>query len=183
MYDPRKKRVKKMLQVLFAVIVIITLYIGMDATLQRFSMDKLLYEGRPTYWANTLRTFAEYPLFGTGLGTFGALYPAMANGDGPMALVHAHNDYLEYLSELGLIGFLLFLGGILFLAVLSFSVWRTRKHPEIKGLALGGIISLIAIFVHSLTDFNLHIPANMVLFSVILPLTVIMAFYKRGASS
>lgn len=178
----RKKRIRRFLQVIFLVIVLISLYIGIDATLARFSLDKVLQEGRPTYWANTLRTFAAYPIFGTGLGTFGALYPPMEGGEGPVALVHAHNDYLEYLSELGALGFSLLLGGILFMVVVSFLIWRKRRHPEVKGLALGGIVALINILIHSLTDFNLHIPANMVLFAVLLPLTMVIAFYKRGAT-
>ena len=182
-YAFRKKWVKNFLRAAFFLIVFISLYVGIDATLERFSLDKLLHEGRPTFWGNTMRTFSDYPLFGTGLGTFGALYPNLEGGEeGPSALVHAHNDYLEYLSELGLIGFGLLLGGILFMGVVSFLVWRVRRHPEVKGLALGGIVSLIGILIHSVTDFNLHIPANMVLFAVVLPLTMVTAFYKRGAT-
>jgi O-antigen ligase len=168
--------------VAFLLILFISLYIGIDATLERFSLDKLLHDGRPSYWANTLRTFSDFPLFGTGLGTFGALSPNLEDESGPVSLVHAHNDYLEYLSELGLVGFSLLLGGILFVGVISFLIWRTRRHPEVKGLALGGVVSLICILIHSITDFNLHIPANMVLFSVVLPLTLVLAFYKRGAT-
>jgi O-antigen ligase len=180
-YSVRKKWIKNFLRVSFLLIVFISLYFGVDSTLERFSMDRLLHEGRPTYWANTMRTFSEYPLFGTGLGTFGALYPTIEGNAGPVSLLHAHNDYLEYLSELGIIGFSLLIGGILFIAAVSFIIWRTRRHPEVKGLALGGIISLICILTHSITDFNLHIPANMVLFSVVTPLTMVLAFYKRGA--
>ncbi len=176
----KRKRIRTFLQAAFIIIILISLYIGLDATLERFSLDRILSEGRPAYWLNTTRTFAKYPLFGTGLGTFGALYPNLEGEAGPIALVHAHNDYLEYLSELGLVGFSLLLGGILFMGVVSFVVWRTRRHPEVKGLALGGIVSLIAILIHSITDFNLHIPANMVLFTVVLSLTLALAFYKRG---
>ena len=175
----KKKGIRDFLKVTFVVILLISLYIGIDGVLQRFSLDRLLHEGRPIHWANTVRTFLDYPLFGTGLGTFGALYPPLEGVEGPIALVHAHNDYLEFLSELGIVGFSLLFGGILYMIVISFLVWRTRKYPEIKGLALGGIISLTGILIHSLTDFNLHIPANMVLFSVLLPLTMVIAFYKR----
>jgi O-antigen ligase len=177
----RRKRVRNFLQVAFIVIIFISLYVGIGRTLERFSLDRLLSQGRPTYWLNTMRTFSDYPIFGTGLGTFGPLYPNMEDEAGPVALVHAHNDYLEYLSELGLVGFSLLLGGILFIGVVSFLVWRVRRHPEVKGLALGGIVSLLAILIHSVTDFNLHIPANMVLFSAVLTMTMAIAFYKRGA--
>jgi O-antigen ligase len=176
----RKKWIRNFLSMAFLAIVFISLYVGVNSTLDRFSLDKLLNERRPTYWANTLRTFSDYPLLGTGLGTFGALAPNLEGESGPLAIVHAHNDYLEYLSELGIIGFLFLVAGITFMVVVSFLVWRTRSHPEIKGLALGGFVSIAGIMIHSVTDFNLHIPANMLLFSVVLPLTMVTAFYRRG---
>jgi O-antigen ligase len=179
-YPLHKKWIKNCLKMAFLIIISISFYFGINATLERFSLDNLLHEERPTYWAHSLKILSDYPLMGTGLGTFGALAPNLERGSSLHAIVHAHNDYLEYLSELGSIGFLLFFGGILFMVVISFMTWRKRRHPEVKGLALGGIVSLICMLTHSITDFNLHIPANMVLFSVVLPLTLVTAFYKRG---
>jgi O-antigen ligase len=178
----RKKRIRTLFLMVFIIILVIALYIGLDSVLHRFSLDKLLQEKRPVYWADALRMFADYPLFGTGLGTFGALAPPLEGEEGPLAIVHAHNDYLEYLSELGLIGSLLLGGGVLLCLAISFRAWRTRKNPQVKGLALGGIVSIAAILVHSLTDFNLHIPANMLLFAVILSLTMVTAFYQKTAA-
>jgi O-antigen ligase len=182
-YKSKKRWVKRFLQGSFLFIMSISLYIGIDQTLQRFSLDRLLEEGRPTYWANTLRTFAGFPLTGTGLGTFGAIYPTIDGESGPVSVEHAHNDYLEYLSELGLTGFGLAFGGILAMAVLSFLVWRNRRNSEVKGLGLGGIVAIVGILIHSLTDFNLQIPANLLLFSVVLPLTMVIVFYGRTSAS
>jgi len=179
---PRQaKWAKTSLKMAFLIILPISFYFGIDATLERFSLDNISHEERPFYWAHSINLFSEFPLMGTGLGTFGALAPTLERESMPRAIVHAHNDYLEYLSELGIVGFLLLFGGIFFAAVISFVTWSKRNHPEVKGLALGGIISLICILLHSLTDFNLQIPANTVLFSVLLPLTLITAFYKKGA--
>ena len=180
-YPLRKKWIKNSLRITFLIILLLSFYFGISATIERFSLDSLLYEERPAYWAHSLKTLSDYPLMGTGLGTFGALTPILERESVPRAIVHTHNDYLEYLSELGSIGFLLLFGGILFMVIISFFTWRKRRHPEVKGLTLGGIISLVCILTHSITDFNLHIPANMVLFSVVLPLTLATAFYKRGA--
>jgi len=55
-----------------------------------------------------------------------------------------------------------------------------RRDPEVKGLALGGIVAIVAILIHSIADFNLHIPANMVLFSVVISVTFVTAFYKKS---
>jgi O-antigen ligase len=178
----RKKWIRTFLSVALIGIISVSLYVGVNATLERFSLDRLLHEGRPAYWANALRTFSSYPLLGTGLGTYGAMAPNLDSESGPVAIVHAHNDHLEYLSELGIIGFSLLLGGILFGLIVSFAVWGMRRNPEVKGLALGGIISIVCIMVHGLTDFNLHIPANMVLFSVALPLTLVTTFYRMKAT-
>jgi hypothetical protein len=47
-------------------------------------------------------------------------------------------------------------------------------------LALGGLVSLAAIGLHAATDFNLHVPANMVLFAVVLCATLVMAHYRKS---
>jgi len=162
------------------IVLAMALYIGIGSTIQRFALDNLLHEDRPLYWANVMGIVKDFPVFGTGLGTFASTYPAYEKRGGPeMFLAHAHNDYLEYLSELGVVGTALLLGGVLFLAIRAFLVWRERRNPELKGLALGGIVSLAGMGVHTFTDFNLHIPANLLLFTVVLSLTFVAAYHKK----
>jgi len=179
---PQKKWTRNLLTAIFLIIIFISLQIGISASLERFALDKLLREGRPSYWANTLDIFAKSPLFGIGLGTFPSVYPDEEVGGEPIRLYHAHNDHLEYLAELGLAGFFFLLGGILCVVVISFIAWRSRNYSESIGLALGGIVAVISILIHSITDFNLHIPANMLLFSVVLSMTLVIAFYRKGES-
>ena len=177
----QQKGIKNFLKVSFLIIILVSLYVGIDATIERFALDKLrVDEGRPVYWSNVTSIIGDYPLFGTGLGTFGSVYSAYDEGVKDLRLSHAHNDYLEYLSELGILGLIMLFGGIAFMVVSSFLIWRVRRHPEVKGLALGGIVAIAAILIHSIADFNLHIPANMVLFSVVLSMTVVTAFYRRS---
>jgi O-antigen ligase len=163
------------------VVLAMALYIGIGSTIQRFALDNLLHEDRPLYWSNVLGVVRDFPVFGTGLGTFAAAYPAYEKKGGPeMLLTHAHNDYLEYLSELGVVGTVLLFGGVLVLAVRAFLAWRERRNPELKGLALGGIVALAGMGIHTLTDFNLHIPANLVLFTFVLSLTFVTAYHKKS---
>lgn len=176
--EEEKKGIKTFLKVVFLVIVVISLYIGIGATLERFSLDKILQEQRPRVWGNTLEIIGDFPIFGSGLGTFESVYTAYEESGKFVKWSHAHNDYLQYAAEVGVVGLALLLGGILFMLVNSFRIWRERRHPQVKGLALGGIVGLVGILIHSITDFNLHIPANMVLFTVILSLTMVMAFYR-----
>ena len=174
----RQRWTKRFLQLMFLGITFISLYVGVGAAIERFALDKVLHEGRPHVWANTLGIARDFPLFGSGLGTFDAVYPAYEIRNLDRHYSHAHNDYLEYLAEVGFIGMLLLMGGILFLLYTTFRVWRERRNPEVKGLVMGGIVAVICMLIHSISDFNLHIPANMLLFTAVLTLVYNTAFYK-----
>jgi len=176
----RQKWIKTFLVAVFLVITFISLYVGIDATIERFEMENLLKEARPTIWGNTVRMISDFPLFGTGFGTYPSVYAAYEEKMLPFRAHYSHNDYLEYLSDGGAVGIALLLGGILFILVKSFLYWRVRRHPQVKGLALGGIIAVVLILIHSISDFNLQIPANMVLFTVVLSMTVGIAYYRRS---
>lgn len=179
-FGKRKKITSRFLRITFAIVTLVALYIGIDDVIKRFSMERFLSEYRSFYWAQTAEIIGDFPLFGSGLGTFSSVYPAYDKSMIPAQFSHAHNDYLEYFSELGFFGFIFLFGGILILLLKSFFVWRERTHPRIKALTLGGVLSITLLLLHSITDFNLHIPANMLLFSVLLSLTAAMAFHKLG---
>jgi len=176
----RQKWIKTFLVAVFLVITFISLYVGIDATIERFEMENILKETRPTIWGNTVRIISDFPLFGTGFGTYPAVYAAYEEKMVPFRAHYSHNDYLEYLSDGGAVGFALLLGSVLFILVKSFLYWRVRRHPQVKGLALGGIIAVVLILIHSISDFNLQIPANMLLFTVVLSMTVGIAYYRRS---
>ncbi|MDH5468855.1 MAG: O-antigen ligase family protein, partial [Candidatus Aminicenantes bacterium] len=104
----RQKWIKDFLKVSFLAITIIVLLIGMGSVIERFALDDLLHEGRPVVWGKVVSIIGDYPLFGTGLGTFASVYPAYDESGGSRRYSHAHNDYLEYLSEIGIIGLITF---------------------------------------------------------------------------
>ncbi len=164
---------------LFVLVVVFAMYAGIERTMQRFSMENLTQEQRPQFWSNTVDIVLDFPLFGTGLGTFAYVYPAYEDFGIYGLLQHAHNDYLEYFSELGLFGMIFLLGGILYVVFFSVAEWKKRRDSFVKGTGLGALISLVVIGVHSVTDFNLHIPANMIVFTVVLTLLPAAAVYRK----
>jgi O-antigen ligase len=176
----RQAWIKTYLKAAFILATIAVLFAGVEATMGRFAKDNLLLDGRPQYWNSALAVFRDFPLLGTGLGTFADVYPAYGTGPLEGRLTHAHNDFLEYLTDLGMVGFALLLATISFLAIDGFLTWSKRRHPQIKALGMGGFVSVAAILVHSITDFNLHIPANMLLFAVVLSLTFTTAYYRKA---
>lgn len=130
-------------------------------------------------WNNTALIIKDFFFFGTGLGTFSNIYPMYKVKDNPGFWTHAHNDYLEFFSELGIIGFSLLLISLAYLFYKIFRMWASRFNPEVKGIGLGGITALFAILIHELVDFNLHILANTFLFTIIFSLTIIVIFYRK----
>jgi len=111
-------------------------------------------------WGDTFRLIAEYPLTGAGLGAFGAAFPKYQTTALDTTVAFAGSDYLQLLAELGLLGAPLVL-------VLLFTAHRRAAHaavnsPEwhVRLLHVGCTGAITAIGVHSLVDFNLHVPVN-----------------------
>ncbi len=73
---------------------------------------------------------------------------------------HAHNDYLELLAEGGIIGFVIIFCFLATLFYKTYKTFSTRRDAISIYLYMGSITALVAILIHSVTDFNLHIGAN-----------------------
>jgi putative inorganic carbon (HCO3(-)) transporter len=153
--------------------VLMAVWIGPDPVLARFELLETQAAGvggRWGIWQDALQLIRQHPWLGTGLGTFPVAYPAVQTVHLNGFVNHAHNDYLEVASEIGILGAVILFGAILytFVAVIR----RVGRHHDAVSQAtgIGAIGAMAAILCHSLTDFNLYIPANALLFSVVLGL-------------
>ena len=119
-------------------------------------------------WSDTLSLIHANPILGTGLGTFAEAFRPFQTHLVDLHIDHAHNDYLEFASETGAVGFsLLFLPIFYLLGRMILSFLRDHRRYR-SAILLGCIGSTLGLLVHSLTDFNLQIPANAIIFAVIL---------------
>ena len=142
-------------------------WLGVGQVLERFSSFQSLEVTagkRASMRRDTWQIFLHHPLMGTGLGTLQIVYPPYESLYDGRIVNHAHNDYLEALAETGILGALCcawFLG-VLFRESLN----RLRQlHDSFPGaLQLSGLVASAGFLVHSLVDFNLHIPSNALLF-------------------
>lgn len=122
--------------------------------------------GRVRVWRDSLSIIADYPLLGTGWGTFRDVYPLYKHESIRLIYDHAHNDYLQAVVEGGVLG-----AGALLLILALFS-WRiatglARYRGAGFSLLLGAAGGAASLLLHEITDFNLQIPANAVLFSAL----------------
>jgi len=144
-------------------------WIGVDQILRRFSDMQSLevtMAKRTAMRQDTWRLFLDHPVIGTGLGTFEMVFPPYDSLYDGKVVNHAHNDYLEVLAETGVLGGIccaLFLGIVLTSAMKGLAELGTSFGAALN---LSGLIGCVGILVHSLVDFNLHIPANALLFFV-----------------
>ena len=147
-------------------------WIGPEPVIARF--EKLVgqsvsvHENRVAIWRDTLHLIGAHPWTGTGLGTFAVVYPSVQTAFPGQFVDHAHNDFLEFASECGIPATLVLFGAIFYVAALSVRSYRRRNSHLQRAIALGCFGSSIAILLHSLTDFNLHIPANALICAVVL---------------
>jgi O-antigen ligase len=144
-------------------------WIGMQQVLQRFAgIQKLEVSAdkRSAMRHDTWRIFLDHPVIGTGLGTIEMVFPPYDSAYDGRIVNHAHNDYLEALAETGI------LGGLCCAWFLGLLLLNSLRGIEELGTSLGsalnlsGLVACSGILVHSLVDFNLHIPANALLFFV-----------------
>lgn len=122
--------------------------------------------GRSHFWKVTLQVIQDHPIIGSGLGSLGVVYTRYDSGSGLYRLEQAHNDYLQILSDAGIIGGLL---GLSFVVIL-FRRGFARRNTEDKfrrGVATGAMAGCFAVLVHSGFDFTLHTTANGLLFLVL----------------
>jgi O-antigen ligase len=142
-------------------------WLGLGQIMQRLSTVQLLEVTagkRASMRGDTWRIFLDHPFSGTGLGTLQIVYPPYETLYDGKIVNHTHNDYLEALAETGIAGGLCcawFIG-----VLLAESLKRFRKpNDSFAGtLQLSGFVACSGFLVHSFVDFNLHIPANALLF-------------------
>jgi O-antigen ligase len=154
----------------------LAIWIGPGSIVNRFQSVGQEYtmndQSRLSIWRDALGLIRRHPWLGTGLGTFPIAFTSVQTTFLGQFVNHAHNDYLELSSDLGLPAALGLFVSIFFLLVRAVRTFLFAERNLDRVLALGCVGSIVAMLLHSLTDFNLYIPANALLFSMVLGLAI-----------
>lgn len=165
----------------FALIAVVTLYIiGRSA---RTSVATRLvtttasdFSPRVNAWRETLAMIGDFPIFGVGAGSWPDIFPHYQ----PPPASHyyfyrtAENDYLQFVAENGLVGLTALLAvsiaatRILMIAAPQITAARWSLFGGLAGGIAGGLIQ-------EFVDSSLHVPANALLFTVLLGLLLRIA--------
>ena len=169
------KRTRAMVAAFFFLGVIgMVAWVGSDPVVTRFEILGQEYgqigQNRISIWRDTVRLIRQHPWMGTGLGTFSVAYTSVQTVFLTHLVDHAHCDYLEVATELGVPAGLLLFGSMFWILARAIRHYRKSQDSFDSAVCLGCIGSIAAILVHSLADFNLYIPANALVFTVTLAL-------------
>lgn len=194
---------KKWLVILFLLFLLITLIYSTDNPLNRssitaaeraisaFDMQGSSLRTRLLIWQSTIDMIKDRPLFGSGLGTFPLHYlDYQANflQRNPDYLIfwgkagETHNEYLQILAEMGIIGLLFFL--LIIIIFYKTNLNLIKKIGTINGkIIIVGLISGVTVtLIHSIFSFPFHIPAVGAAFWFIIGITTVSAdiFYEKS---
>lgn len=122
--------------------------------------------GRAHFWGVTIEIIKTHPVIGTGLGAFGVVYTGYDSRNGAYRLEQVHNDYLQVLSDGGIVGTVIGLFFVISLFRMGFAR-RDSSDDFRRGVATGALAGCFAVLIHSFFDFTLHTPANALLFLVL----------------
>jgi len=169
------------LVILFISIIIIDILIvgawfGVEKVVQRLENTHFVTESRDEVNTYNLTYWQDYLWTGSGLGSFYAAFPRYQGFDTKGFYNHAHNDYMEFAVETGIIGLLLLASHVMLSLGIALLALYRRREPLCRGMAFSAIMGIIAILIHSSVDFNLQIPANAATFMLILALAWIACF-------
>jgi len=158
------------------------LYIGFDAVYDRLSSLRDFHEaqsGRVQILKDIAVIFTKFPILGTGLGTHLVVYPMFDRSTKTSLAAHAENEYAQVLEETGIIGLVcLIIFGIIILSSYARSI-RSTELP-ICSAAYGLGFGILAILIHSLSDFGQHLPANATLSAIFCALMLVLARQGGG---
>ena len=156
---------------------ICVLYIGFDAVYDRLASLRELHQAQGGRWQilkDISLAWTKFPFFGTGLGTHEIIYPMFDRSTIAALAAYAENEYAQTAEETGLIG-------LVSLIFFGFMIWTNyarnirRASIPIRSASYGLGFGLLAIMLHSLSDFGQHLPANAVLSVVSCALLLVLA--------
>lgn len=168
------KRDSKYFFVSTSIILVITIgllsVLDLAPVINRFITHNPFIDGRWVIFANTwdgIKTF--FPL-GSGPGTFPDIYRIFQPITQSGFVNHAHNDYLELIFEIGLLG-------IFFITIFFYKAIKTWKHikkikkikkRELHYIRIATGIGILVMLLHSILEFNMHDATNILIFSTLI---------------
>jgi O-antigen ligase len=145
--------------------------VGLDKVVDRIEKTSAETEMRDESNTDALAYWQDYPLLGSGLGTFEVPFQQYKTPDiKSYHRKYAHNDYLQFATETGVVGILLLMSIVIFTLFKAIRTLYITHDPLLRGISFSVVMVIIIMIVHSSVEFNLQIFANAATLVIILAL-------------
>ena len=158
---------------------IVGTYFGTQRVVERITQTTAETEDRDEVAGYTLNMWKDYPVFGSGLGSFAVVFPRYSGDGTAVSYADAHNDYLQFGAETGVVGLSLLGLMVLMSFAAALRAQYLRRDPLMRGLSFAAMMGIMALMIHSAADFNLQIPANALTFMLLLAFAWISLYHDR----
>jgi O-antigen ligase len=166
-----KNRPRALTALVVSVLIVDTLIVGtlfgLDKVQTRLMETAVSAESRDQVLLWSLNIVRDYPITGTGMASFYAVFPSYTQ-DYVGFNDFAHNDYIQFLVEAGVPATIMLGGMVSYAFRVSLHTVRTRQSRTMKGLALGSAMAILGMLIHITVDFNLQPMANAATFLFVL---------------
>lgn len=145
-------------------------WFGLDQIAERIERGLAQTELRQQMTPYLLAMAKDFWLTGTGAGTFADVFPLYKQQLTTVRFNEAHNDYLQFFIELGIIGSLPLLTLVASSLYQCIQTIRTRHSRLLVASGFSTLMALLACGLHATVEYNLQRPATATLFVVFLAL-------------
>jgi O-antigen ligase len=129
--------------------------------------------GRFHFWAVSLKIAEANPIIGVGFDAFGVAFPKYDTWPGRFRLEQAHNDYLQMLTDGGIIGLALVLIFIFLFAKIALRNISNSTDAVHRAFAIGAFAGCLGIMIHSFFDFPLRTNSNIFFFALLAAVAIL----------
>jgi O-antigen ligase len=158
---------------IFAVILISSAALswqGLQYRLQENSLNTL--SGRTVIYENSRRIAEDFPVWGTGPGSFGAVYQLYRSDPEQSWFAYAHDDYLQTIVTFGRVGF----SAIMFMLVMVFAYWFVARGIPTSELFIAFVwMAAAGCLLHARFDFPLQIYSLQLMFMTLCAMLTVLA--------
>ena len=137
-------------------------------------------QGRVELQTYNLRILKDHLWLGAGAGTYETAFAPYRDAAVSKRADHTEMDYMEFLIELGVIGALPLLGILLTGLHAQVRMLGSMSSTFDRGIAFGCLAGTVSLLIHGFGDVNLQIPANALLFVLLLALPIAMLERRRS---
>ena len=154
-------------------LMIVSAYFGLSRVKDRLEQTSLDQETRDEVIREAVQIVQDFPLFGSGGGSFYSIFPQYQTSEIFAFYDHAHNEYVQFTIEYGVTGVFILLLILLFTIYKAIRAMYMRKNSIFKGLSFAILMVLLAMSMHMSVDFPLQGYANACYFVVFIALAMV----------